>query len=210
MDYKLKKCIIWSFVFIIIETMLVTILKYNVDHVFLYICFIGLVYMLINAFCIKYHRERLFINGIISFITVVLFGVLAGLNLEVKDVIAIGVAISLIDVLSFTKAGKRTMNAKAMSNVNFMSKLIVYGIGKEDALYPTCGIGDYFYFALWLAGLGKSIKLLLLLGVGLFVGNFINKVIVLKLSKRTNYRGIPATIIPFICILSIYFLASLI
>ena len=209
MDGKMKKSIIWSFLYLVIEIMLLQLFKFQMETKFLYIGILGLVYILINAFWVKYHRERLFVNGMISYLTVIMVGALFGSYLEVNEAIAIGAAISVIDVLSFTKLGKRTANAKAMSNVNFMSKLIVYGAGKGDALYPTCGIGDYFYFALWLTALCKNGTMLLILGAGLLLGNIINKAIICKLSKKPNYKGLPATIVPFVCVVVFYFLFAI-
>ena len=31
--------------------------------------------------------------------------------------------------------------------------LFVYGIEKNDVLIPTCGFGDYLYYAMWILGI---------------------------------------------------------
>ncbi|WP_167957019.1 hypothetical protein [Anaerosporobacter faecicola] len=206
MEDKLKKSYIWSFVFLIVELCLIYVLKYLTNEKILFVSFVGVTYMVINLFFMKYKRERLFVNGLITYFTVVMLGVLVGIHLEVEGVLSIGAAISVSDLLSFTKYGKETANAKAMGNKEFMYKAIIYGCGKKDNLYPTCGFGDYFYFALWLSGLSHSVKLFLLLALGLLIGNLINKVIILKLHNKSNYRGIPATPIPFLCVMMVYFI----
>lgn len=204
MEDKLLKSYIWSGIYLIIELVLIYLFKFVLSEKFLYLGIAGLIYMIVNLFFIKYKRERLFINGIIFFITSVLLGILIGRDLKAEEVVAIGAAISIIDGLSFTKFGKRTANAKAMSNINFMSKMIVYGKGKKEKLYPTCGIGDYLYFSIWLSGLSKNISMLVFLGIGLFIGNIINKIIIYRIHIKDNYKGIPATIIPFICTMICY------
>lgn len=206
MEDKLKKSYIWSFVFLMAEFILIYIFRFLANEKILYVSFLGLVYMVSNLFFMKYKRERLFINGLITFFTVVMLGILIGINLELEGIVSIGAAIAVYDVLSFTKYGKKTANAKAMGNKEFLYKAIIYGCGKKDKLYPTCGLGDYFYFAMWLSGLSRSINIFLILALALLIGNLINKVIILKLHNKPNYRGIPATSIPFICVMAAYFI----
>ena len=208
MQEMMKKSCIWSGVYLIVEFILIYLFQFVLNEKFLYLGIVGIIYILIHLFFLKYRREWLFINGILSFLSVVLLGILIGKDLKLDGVVAIGAAISVVDGLSFTKYGKKTTNAKAMSNIKFMSKLIVYGKGEKEALYPTCGIGDYFYFALWLSGLSKSSSMLVALGVALFTGNVINKIIIYKIHTRENYKGIPATIIPFVCVIAVYFIAG--
>lgn len=204
MEDTIRKSFIWSIIYLIAEFGFIYIFRFLLDDKLLYVSIIGIIYVIANLFFIKYKRERLFINGIISFITVVILGVLVSNHLKIEEVIAIGVAISVMDFISFTKYGKKTVNAKAMSNVKFMSKMIVYGKGTKDKLYATCGIGDYLYFSIWLNGLSKNITMLIFLGIALFLGNLINKIIILKIYNKENYKGIPATIIPFISTMICY------
>ena len=164
---------------------------------------VGGIYIVINAFFIKYKRERLFINGLISAISVLCLGVLIGKSIDLEGVMALGVAISVMDVLSFTKHGKHTVNAKAMSNTHFMSKLIVYGKGKGTVLIPTKGLGDYFYYALWIAGvwnLSTRFEAYVIASIMVFIGTVIEYFIIAHLYKKDNYKGFPATVIPFICV----------
>ena len=41
------------------------------------------------------------------------------------------------------------------------------------------------------------------LGVALFTGNVINKMIIYKIHTRENYKGITAAIIPFVCVIAV-------
>lgn len=143
---KLICAIKYSVVYMVIYCLLVLLaIYYAPDKLLAGVGIVGGIYVIVNAFCIKYRRERLFVNGLISALAVLCLGVLIGECIELDGIISLGVAISIMDILSFTKYGKHTVNAKAMSNSNFMSKLIVYGKGKGDILIPTRGIGDYFF-----------------------------------------------------------------
>lgn len=205
MDNKLKMCFVWSGIFLFIEFILLYMFEFHINSDVLVFSLVGLLYIVINLFFIKYKRERLFINGLISYITVIMLGSLIGTQLVVKEVVGIGVTICLMDYLSFTRFGKRTPNARAMSNINFMSKLIVYGKGSKDVLYPTCGIGDYIYYSIWISGLGSSTIKFICLSSALAIGTFINDFIVYKIHNRENYKGLPATVVPFLCVMICYY-----
>lgn len=128
---KFVRAVKCSIIYMIIYCLLVLLAIYFApDKVLAVVGILGGVYMIINAFFIKYKRERLFVNGLIFALAVLCLGVMVGESIDLEGIIALGAAISVMDVLSFTRYGKHTVNAKAMSNVHFMSKLIVYGKGK--------------------------------------------------------------------------------
>ncbi|MCF2664224.1 hypothetical protein JQM66_06565 [Oscillibacter valericigenes] len=201
---KLIHGILWSVFYLIVYGVLSVVGNFLFPVEFLIGCgLIGGVYILINAFFIRYKRERLFVNGLLSAFAVLCLGILIGKQLKFQDVLALGAAISIIDILSFTKHGKHTTNAKAMSNIHFMSKLIVYGKEKNDVLVPTCGIGDYFYYSMWISGIhtiSNSIYAYLLAVCTILLGSCIHYAIIMKLSRRENYKGFPGTVFPFLCI----------
>lgn len=208
MDDKLKKSYIWSFIYLIIEFIMIYIFKSFYHDAILYISILGIIYILINLFFIKYKKEHLFINGIISYVTVILLGVWTGGIFDVAEIICLAASVSIVDVVSFTKYGKNTPNAKLMSNGNTMYKLIVYGKGKEAILYPTLGIGDYYNFSFWISGLSNNTYMLILLCFAIWMGNLINNMITYKIHNKPTYKGLPATIIPFVCIVVCYLIGS--
>ena len=205
---RLIHSILWSASYIVLYGILTVIGNFCFSDVLLTVCGVtGGIYIFINAFFIKYKRERLFVNGLLFAFTVLCLGVLLGKSLDLEGIISMGIAISLIDALSFTKHGKYTVNAKAMSNTNFMSKLIVYGKEKNDVLIPTCGIGDYFYYAMWISGIhtvSDSVYAYLLAACMILLGSCIHYAIIVKLSRRENYKGFPGTIFPFLCVAILY------
>lgn len=205
---KFVQAVKWSIRYMILYCCLVLLaILYEPKKFMIGIGIIGGAYVIINAVFINYKRERLFVNGLISAIVVMQLGILLGNSIELEGVISLGVAISIMDILSFTKYGKRTANAKAMSNPEFMYKLIVYGKGKGELLVPTCGIGDYFYYALWIAGIhnvSEEIVAYIAAASMIFLGTLIDHVIIGKIYQKETYKGFPATVIPFICVLIVY------
>ena len=170
---------------------------------------LGAVFVLANIFVLPFQRKWLFIGGIISTIGIMCGGVWIGKQLDLEGVLTIGAAVTAMNIISFTKIGKRTVNAKAMSNVRLTSKLFVYGKGQGDTLIPTCGIGDYLYYALWIAGMHTvSVSIYAYVGASclIFLGTAIQYALIVQLAKRPNYKGFPGTVFPFLCILTEYLL----
>lgn len=209
---KLVRAIKWSVLYIIgYGALTVTGNFIFSDSLLAVLGLTGAAYILIHAFFMKYKRERLFISGLISALAVLCLGILAGKRLDLEGVLALGAAISVIDILSFTRYGKRTKNAKAMSNVHFMSKLIVYGKEKDDVLVPTCGIGDYFYYSLWISGIhtvSDSVISYIVAVCMILLGSSIHYAIIMKLCKRENYKGFPGTVFPFLCVAAQYLILA--
>lgn len=170
---------------------------------------IGAVFVLVNIFLLPFQRKWLFVGGIISVLGVMCGGIWIGKRLDTEGVLSIGAAVTAMDILSFTKIGKRTVNAKAMSNVCLASKLFVYGKEKGDTLIPTCGIGDYLYYAIWISGIhsvSSSVYAYVIAAFMIFLGTAIQHMVIAKLSKKPNYKGFPGTVLPFLCILAEYLL----
>lgn len=198
----------WSIFYMIIYSIFTILFNYIEPKILkITLGTIGLIFVVIYAFCIKYKKERLFLFGLISMFAVMHIGIALGSLLKIESIITIGVTISIMDVLSFTKYGKNTPNAKAMSNINFMSKLIVYGKTKNNALIPTRGLGDYLYYALWIAGIYTVSDKLWAYAVAallIFIGALADCIIIGFMYKKESYKGFPATIIPFSLVSILY------
>ena len=74
--------------------------------------------------------------------SVLFLGSWFGKQLELESTISIAAIVTVMDIVSFTRIGKRTANAKAIANKSVAARLFVYGIEKNDVLIPTCGFGD--------------------------------------------------------------------
>lgn len=114
-----------------------------------------------------------------------------------------------MDIISFTRIGKKTVNAKAMSNKSVAAKLFVYGREKNDVLIPTCGFGDYLYYAMWISGthaLSSSGISYAFVAFMVFAGTILQSITVKVLAKRDGFKGFPGTVFPFLCTVLAYLL----
>lgn len=169
----------------------------------------GAVYIILNMFCIQYKRERLFINGLVGTMSVMCIGIWFGKHLSLESTISIGSVVTAMDIMSFTRIGKKTVNAKAMSNKTVAAKLFVYGLEKNDVLIPTCGFGDYLYYAMWISGthaLSSSGIFYAFVAFMVFAGTILQSITVKVLSKRDGFKGFPGTVFPFLCTVLAYLL----
>ena len=78
MKETVKKSCIWSGIYLITEFALIYLFQFVLNEKFLYLGIVGIIYILIHLFCVKYRREWLFIYGILSFLSVVLLGIFIG------------------------------------------------------------------------------------------------------------------------------------
>lgn len=211
---RLKESILHSIIISILALILLTvfILKIINNVLLLITTIIGMIYVLIYVKK-PFNKNHLIISGFICLLTVLLFGILIGRYISITSAIAIGISVGIVDVLSFTKKGKNTTNAKVMGNKPLMYKLIVYGISfKDKSPVPTKGLGDFMYYAILLSTLFQFTKSNTILFLGIlfcFLGCAINWIIIHFIYKRPWYRGFPATIIPFIFLLPLYIISGM-
>jgi len=206
---QFKEAVKWSFIahFIFFVIVLAVILF---ENIYLKIClsFIGLIYTIYYLLLKKYDEKDLFINSLILFFTVIHIGVLWGYFTDVVTAMLIGIIVSIQDVISFTKFGKWTLNAKAMSNPKLLAKLILYSKSVKDGhLIPTKGMGDFLFYSLWVSKIyyhELNIQYLLMAFVAVLIGTSIDYIIISKMYLNENYKGFPATIITFVCLLPIF------
>lgn len=202
---RLIESIIHSVIIMLISLLLQNVVITIISNIFLEsVCFfIGIA---ILAVIIKkpYKRESLMLDSWIALICVIFIGNFIGEVIPISSLITCGFAFSVFDIVSFTKLGEKTTNAKVMANRNLMWKLIVYGKSfKNKDLVPTKGVGDFLFYTLLLSGLYKFSNNELYLFYGeclIFLGCSINWIIVCCIYKNKNYKGFPATFIPFLMI----------
>ena len=211
---NINKLIFWQLLYIVIYGFYTAIINnFFPKAIMLAVGVSGAVYILFNLFFVKYKRERLFINGIIGALSVMFLGSWFGQQLDVESTITIGAAVTTMDIISFTGIGKRTVNAKAMTNKSVAARLFVYGIEKNDVLIPTCGFGDYLYYAMWISGIhavSDSMQTYIFAAFMILMGIIIQSVVVKMLSVRDNFKGFPGTVFPFLgtvlAYLTVYYL----
>lgn len=207
---NINKTIFWSLLYIFLYSACTVIVNLYLSNLLLLAVGVsGAVYIILNMFCIQYKRERLFINGLVGAMSVMCIGIWLGKQLDLESTISIGAVVTTMDIISFTKIGKRTVNAKAMSNKTVAAKLFVYGLDKNDVLIPTCGFGDYLYYAMWISGthaLSSSGMSYVFVAFMVCVGTIIQSITVRVLAKRDGFKGFPGTVFPFLCTVLAYLL----
>lgn len=211
---RLIESILHSILIVILALILLAffLLKINNNVVLLITTIIGMVYLFIYVKK-PFNKSHLIINSILCMLAVLLCGVLIGRYIPIASAIGIGITVGIVDVLSFTKKGKNTTNAKVMRNKPLMHKLIVYGISfKDKSPVPTKGLGDFMYYAILLSVLfqfSKDTTILFLGCFAVFLGCVINWIIVCFIYKKPWYKGFPATIIPFIFLIPLYIISGI-
>ena len=207
---NINKTIFWSLLYIFLYSACTVIVNLYLSNLLLLAVGVsGAVYIILNMFCIQYKRERLFINGLVGAMSVMCIGIWLGKQLDLESTISIGAVVTTMDIISFTKIGKRTVNAKAMSNKTVAAKLFVYGLDKNDVLIPTGGFGDYLYYAMWISGthvLSSSGISYVFVAFMVCVGTIIQSITVKVLAKRDGFKGFPGTVFPFLCTVLAYLL----
>lgn len=206
---KLIESIIHSIIIMIISlfiTYIIIINSYNIFWLSLF-SFIGVIFLIIYIRK-PYKKEYLVINSWLCMIFIIFIGSLIGRFIPLSTLIVFSIGISIVDIISFTKVGSKTANAKVMVNKNSMAKLIVYGKSfKNNNPIPTKGLGDFLFYTILLSGIYKlsSDSNFILYGTGLiFLGCTINWIIVCFIYNKKWYKGFPATFIPLISVLPLF------
>ena len=205
LEIRFKESVRWSFALNFLYVACILVITWLVPHkVQTYIAILGGIYALYYLFFRKYNKAELFGNSCILFVVSMCIGAVIGGKMDAESLISIGIGISLVDLLSFTKYGRKTLNAKAMANVNFLAKLILYGKNNDGKLIPTTGFGDYLYYSVWISGVSVLTGSLFMTAAGalfIYIGTGLNCMVISKIYKKENYKGLPATILPFLCLL---------
>lgn len=206
----INKTIFWSLLYIFLYSACTVIANLYLPNLLLITVGVsGIIYIIFNLFFIPYKREKLFVNGIFGALAVMFTGIWFGKHLSLESTISIGSVVTAMDIMSFTRIGKKTVNAKAMSNKTVAAKLFVYGLEKNDVLIPTCGFGDYLYYAMWISGthaLSSSGIFYAFVAFMVFAGTILQSITVKVLSKRDGFKGFPGTVFPFLCTVLAYLL----
>ncbi|PPK48612.1 hypothetical protein [Clostridium algidicarnis] len=206
---KLIESIIHSIIIMIISLFITYIIIMNSYNIFWmsFFSFIGVIFLIIYIRK-PYKKEYLVINSWLCMIFIIFIGSLIGKFIPLSTLIVLSIGIPIVDIISFTKAGSKTANAKVMANKNSMAKLIVYGKSfKNNNPIPTKGLGDFLFYTILLSGIYKlsSDFNFILYGAGLiFLGCTINWIIVCFIYNKKWYKGFPATFIPLISVLPLF------
>ena len=206
---KLIESTINSIIIMIISLIITFFIAINISNVFfISISFLGGIALFTIYIKKPYKREHMLINSWICMICVLFIGNFIGEVMSLTSIISLGVAIAIVDIISFTQIGLKAPSAKTLRNKNLMVKLMVYGKSlKSDKIIPAKGLGDIIFYTILISGIYKFSHSPYYVFYGeclIFLGCMINWCVDCLIYNKEWYKGFPATFIPFICILPIY------
>ncbi|HEX3078363.1 MAG TPA: hypothetical protein VHQ24_16015 [Lachnospiraceae bacterium] len=111
------------------------------------------------------------------------------------------VAVAAMDVFSFTKAGKQSLNRKLIGNTNSLARLsICLPVPRKPGLQPIIGVGDILYYTIitMFCIYSKNVTAGLYAAIIVLIGQLVNTVstsILIRVQKE-HYKGFPATLFP--------------
>ena len=156
-------------------------------------------------------NEQLALNSWLCVACVIICGITIGHFAQPEIILSGAAGVCIIDVISFTRIGKKTANAKLMGNKKWLTKLVVYGRSfKNEKPVATKGFGDYFWYTTTIASIFTAYGVMIGIGaiLAILIGVLLNIFVISKIYKYTWYKGFPATIFPLgLCIIFIMFLA---
>lgn len=136
--------------------------------------------LLVAPLCFTYFITYIFIHEVSSFI-----GMIAG--------------VAIMDVFSFTRSGRNTLNAKLSSNVNSLARLSVcLPVSKKPGLQPVIGAGDLTYYSfitMFSLKTGGTAAGLIAITI-ILIGQLVNIILIAIMKKKHYTKGFPATLFP--------------
>lgn len=210
------------FIEVIIHTIIQIVIWAIALYTMLYLLHMDIVYNVLSLLCIiiftlvitrKITGRHLILNSWICLACIMACGVAAGRLIYIEIILPMIIYVCVLDVISFTRFGKKTTNAKLMNNNKWLPRLLVFGRSfKTGQPVPTKGFGDYLWYSITFAAIyttyGKTIGLVAILAI--IIGVLINLMIINRIYKYIWYRGFPATVGPLgLCIILIVILFCL-
>ncbi len=199
----------WMYFYMIGLTVLICFLNlicYPIPELFLlFLLFISLTGMILIWRRTLTRRLLLFNNLLLLLFPLCLSHLLLSHFITSVDaVMQVVSAIAVMDVISFTRAGRHTLNAKLVANRSALSRLsICLPVPKRPGLQPIIGVGDMFYYSFittYFVGSASDMDALTAIFL-LCAGQLTNIICILHMRKRAGYKGFPATIFPGVFIL---------
>ena len=176
------------------------------DIIYIILCLLSIIVFII-IITRKDTYKHLIVYSWICLGCVLVCGAAIGRFITIEILLILMIYVCTIDVFSFTRRGKNTMNAKLMSSNKWLPRLLVYGrSSKTGKPVVTKGFGDYYNYSIAFTAIytayGKTIGFGAIIAI--ILGVIINLIIINRIYKYTWYKGFPATIGPLgLCIILI-------
>ncbi|MFA9465606.1 MAG: hypothetical protein ACERKN_15080 [Velocimicrobium sp.] len=214
MSKIVPKELTWEYGYVLVMTAISCLLAFLLNKMILpavFILFIvdlaGIVVLWIKPLS----RKLLYLLNVLNCLASVSFAYLlvTAFIKSVDSFFTVVIIIVVMDVLSFTKAGKHTPNARLINKNNTLARLsICLPVPGKPGLQPIIGVGDlYFYSAISVFSLhifsANFFGYILLL---VLAGQLINILLISLIKNKTWYKGFPATLFPGIFYLIIMYI----
>jgi hypothetical protein len=146
-------------------------------------------------------RKVIYLHNGLNIICALLLANMLSSYVFVTESMVIGAALGVVvmDVFSFTKRGRFTLNARLMEHTNTAVRLSVcLPVPGKRGLIPVIGTGDLVFYSLLtivpLQSVNRAGPLFAVLPV--LAGQLLNLAIIAALKNRAGFKGFPATLMP--------------
>jgi hypothetical protein len=198
--YYLKYVFLWGITFLIVA---LSFISYKISILPMLVSFIIIMVSVILLWSRKLSKNSLYLNNLLNILAANMIAYfVTGYVIKSQDtMLGVIVGVAVMDVFSFTKRGKNTLNAKLAGNINTMARLsICLPIPGYPGLQQIIGVGDLLYYSIITIYYIKSYGMLSGLNAGIFIliGQIVNIIFieVLKKIQKEQYKGFPATLFP--------------
>lgn len=199
-----KKTLIWEYIYMLLITAIIGLLPflyYKLPSVIMLIFVIFVVAGLIIVWKSKLSKKLLYFNNLLLFIFPACLAYFANCYIihSMDTIIGVVVGVAVMDVVSFTKRGRNTLNAKASANMNTLARLSVcLPVPKKPGLQPIIGVGDLTYYSVIMIYFINSdgVQAGLIAFSVIFLGQLVNILAIMYVKKKQLFDGFPATLFP--------------
>jgi hypothetical protein len=200
------------YIFILVITFITTALCFLSNNMPVLLMLISLIIIMAGIYFVwlkKLSKRILYFNNILNILAanILAYFLIHYLINSQSTIIGMILGIVVMDVFSFTKRGKNTLNAKLSGNINTMARLSVcLPIPKKPGLQQIIGVGDLLYYALitmYYIKSGRTSAAGIHAAMIILIGQLVNiiAILVIKRIQKEQYKGFPATLFPGIFII---------
>lgn len=148
-----NKNFLWEYLYILVITLISCIasflcykLQYEIIIAAFFIILICIIYMWKKLLS----KKILFLLDVLNLLDAVVIGYLINFFIagSTESMIGFVCGVAIMDMFSFTKAGKNTFNAKLTNQTNTLARLsICLPVPEKQGLQPIIGVGDLAYYS---------------------------------------------------------------
>lgn len=204
MQEEQNKSFLWEYLYMLAVTFvccIISFLCYNLKSEIIIALFLAILICVIDLWKKQLSKKTLYLLDVLNLLGAVLIGYFITFFLadSTGSMIGFVCGVAIMDVFSFAKAGKNTLNAKLINQTYTLARLsICLPVPEKQGLRPIIGVGDLTYysaimmFSFKLKGLSNGWAFFLLI----LAGQLINILFISIFKRKPWYKGFPATLFP--------------